>query len=78
MQFTSSVDILKDDCGVFMLVKSGPSQHMTVLFALLITHGSTLVAGKRLVRDEAGYKYREVLCSPFFFITDCLWQFTKT
>jgi len=50
---------------------------MKVLLALLATHASTLVAGKRLVGGEDVYKGREVVRSFFLFITHCFLRFTK-
>ena len=78
MQFTISVDIPKRNRGVFMLAKTIAVSEMKVPLALLVTHASTLVAGKSLVNDESVYKGRATMRSFFFFITHCLEQFTKT
>jgi len=61
-----------------MLAKNIAMRDMKVLLALLVTHGSTWVTGKRLVGGEGVYKSREVVRSFFFFITHCFWQFTKS
>ena len=71
------VHIRKSRGESFMLVKTGLLQRMTVLLALLVTHASTLVTGKRLVSDEGVYKGLEIVRSLFCFITYFFLRFTK-
>ena len=77
MQFTISVDIPKRNRSVYMLAKTIAVSEMKVPLALLVTHASTLIAGKSLVNGESVYESRDVVRSLFSFITHFFLRFTK-
>jgi len=76
--FTISVNIPKRNPSVYMLAKYYRYVRNESAARASCHSCLSLIAGKRLISDEGGYKGLEITCSfLFLFITYCLSQSTK-